>query len=157
MTKTIPLDAPLHLRPVKNDGWVISVGEDPRVHPEMFAFTSAADMMKALSEAFHPIVPVSASMPGVPLDETPKSLGERLEAAPREPGRFLLDLHLEPGDIVVAVTDDFPMRVYRGSTYRVKSHLFRGSIIELPTAIVDRNYRGARFEVCHRHPKSEAL
>jgi hypothetical protein len=47
MTNTIPLDTPLHLRPAQNGGWMIQVGEDPRLNPTMFAFTSAGDMMRA--------------------------------------------------------------------------------------------------------------
>lgn len=152
--KTIPTDVPLRLIPAVNGGWMVGIDTGPGLIGETFAFSSYSDMLRALVAAGNAD---RQEMPGVPLDEMPTSLGGHLEAAPREPGRFLLDLHLEPGDIVVAVTDDFPMGVHRGSTYRVKDNPFRGRIIEFPMAVADHNYRGARFEVSRRHPKSEAL
>lgn len=167
MTKPIPLDTPLHLRPVHNGGWVISVGEDPRMHPEMFAFTSAVDMMKALLEAFSidPITDevsdqigdwiVRADEANAKLDQVAHILGAKSDAEPR--GRYLRDLHLEPGDVVMAESDDFPLGVHLGSSYRVGRHPTLGFVIHLPMAMVDRDYQGARFVVVHRAPQKVAL
>jgi hypothetical protein len=107
----------------------------------MFAFTSAGDMMRALSEAFSIMVQLNA-------DQPQSEMGR---------GRYLRDLHLEPGDVVMAATDDFPLGVHLGSSYRVGRHPQLGFVVHLPMATVDRDYLGACFVVVHRAPQKVAL
>ncbi len=163
--KTIPLDRTLTLIPALNGGWMIQVGYTPNAIPEVWAFSTFADALRALVEAGNADRDgreMSVVMPGVPLDEMPRSVAEAVAGG--VPGRFLRDLHLEPGDVVKATTEDRVMDVMPGETHTVK-RLNNGvpAGIGMLTIKTHRGiypvdtYTEAKFVVVHRAPKPEAL
>lgn len=156
--KTIPLDRTLTLIPALNGGWMIQSGYTTNAVPEVWAFSSFADALRALvaaGNAARGVREMSAVMPGVPLDEMPRSVAEAVAGG--VPGRFLRDLHLEHGDVVKATTEDRVMDVMPGETYRVKEEPHIGWRVDTHRGQLTSAYIGAKFIVVHRAPKSEAL
>lgn len=145
--KTIPLDQPLHIRPVMNGGWVIQIGEDQRLNQTMFAFSSFSEVLRAL---------VATSNAAGKADAPDEIEFDERTSTDKPRGRLLRDLHLEVGDMVCAVSDNFPIGIKKGDTFRVKLSA-KTCIVTSGSVYLDMNYRGARFEVIHRQPKMEAL